>query len=305
MKKSKDWNKVLLNALILLGLILAIAVASHFLLRAATRHGARSTVPEFKGISLREAQIIAAESDLNIFINDSLYVSTYPGGTVLTQLPKAGVEVKPGRTIYVVISAYGKRMMPVPYVAGRSLRQAKNMLEVSGFEISRIKYVADMATNYVLEQSLDGRKIERDVTLEAPFGSGVELTVGVSEAENPYTRIPNLIGLTLKEAKSRIWESGLNVGRINIDEGVNLLKNSNARVYLQGVEVNSRASWGSTLSVRLTLDQSKIDSAIAEVEKQIAAQIKAEQERAEQAEKEAAAATEEPKEELDDEFGLY
>ena len=47
----------------------------------------------------------------------------------------------------------------MPYVAGRSLRQAKNMLEVAGLGIEQIVYRPDLATNYVLEEYADGKRI--------------------------------------------------------------------------------------------------------------------------------------------------
>ena len=72
---------------------------------------------------------------------------------VLDQLPEKGVEVKPGRTIYVTINSFSQKRVPVPYVAGRSLRQAKNMLEIAGLEIAELVYRPDMATNYVLEEA--------------------------------------------------------------------------------------------------------------------------------------------------------
>lgn len=261
MKKEVTLKRIFTNVALIATVILIIAIASHILLRVGTRHGARRTVPEFKGISLSEAQLVAADNDLAIFINDSMYVPAYPGGTVLDQLPASGVEVKPGRTVYVVINAFGDRMITVPYVAGRSLRQAKNMLDVAGLEIAKITYVSDMATNYVLSQSYKGQSIVQGSTLEAPVGAGVELKVGVSREENPYARVPNVVGLSLREAKSRIWESGLNVGRINIDEGVNLLKHKNAKVYIQGAAANSTAQWGASMSITVTLDESKIKNA--------------------------------------------
>ncbi|MFI3324417.1 MAG: PASTA domain-containing protein [Rikenellaceae bacterium] len=262
-KKRGILSRIAINVAIMVAVILGIAVASHYLLRMGTRHNAHCTVPEFKGISLREAEILAEANELKIIINDSLYVPSYAGGTVLDQLPAAGVEVKPGRTIYVVINAYGNRMVKIPYVAGRSLRQAKNMLDVAGLEIQRINYVNDMATNYVLEQSYRGRTIEPTSTREAPVGAGVELEVGVSP-DNPTTRIPNVIGLSLKEAKSRIWESGLNVGRIDIDQGVNLLRDKNAKVYIQGLVANTTSKWGTSINISLTLNTEKIDAAIKE-----------------------------------------
>ncbi len=262
MKKQITLRSILRNAGIIAAIMVAIAILSHFGLRLATRHSTHCTVPDFKGVSLNEAHKIALRNDLTLHINDSLYVATYPGGTVLDQLPAGGVEVKPGRTVYIIINAFGDKMVKIPYVAGHSLRQAKNILEVAGLEISKINYVSDMATNYVLESSYNGKVISESSSLEAVVGDGVTLKVGVS-GNDPYTSVPNVIGLSLKEAKGRIWESGLNVGNINTDEGVNLLRDKDAKVYLQGVAANQSARWGATLSIRLSTDKAKIESAVA------------------------------------------
>ncbi len=264
MKKEVTSKKILKNLVILCATIVLIAIAAHILLRVGTRHGSRRTVPQLTGISLREAEVLTSAYDLNIFINDSLHVTSHVGGTVLDQLPAAGVEVKPGRTIYIIINAFGDRMVEIPYVAGRSLRQAKNMLDVAGLEISQINYVDDMATNYVLEQSYRGRDITAETSLEAAVGSGIMLTVGVSQSD-PYTLSPSLIGLSLREAKSRIWESGLNVGRIEVDKGVNLLQDKGAKVYIQSVGANTECRWGRSINITLTTDNDKVDTALEEV----------------------------------------
>ena len=35
--------------------------------------------------------------------------------------------------------------------------------------------------------------------------------------------MPKTVGLHLQQAKSRLWELGLNIGKISFDEGINLL----------------------------------------------------------------------------------
>ena len=170
----------------LIGLtLLALAFVAHFAMQAGTRHGARRTVPDFSGIPLEEAQRIALRNDLTLFINDSLFVPAYEGGIVLDQLPAGGVEVKPGRTVYVTINSFRQKSVPVPYVAGRSLRQAKNMLEIAGLEIEELIYRPDMATNYVLEEYCDGRPVQATSRIEAEMGSGVTLYVGVEAGAGP------------------------------------------------------------------------------------------------------------------------
>ncbi len=252
-------NKLLYNLLLIVLIFLAMALVAHFAMQIGTRHGARRTVPDFTGIRLAEAERLAADCDLELFINDSLFVPAYDGGIVLDQLPEKGVEVKPGRTVYITINSFRQKMVPIPYVGGRSLRQAKNMLEIAGLEIERLNYRPDMATNYVLDVYYGKQQIVADSRQQAEMGSGITLYVGVEPDKN-QTAVPLVVGLSLRDAKSRIWESGLNVGKVEYDEGVNLLNQKEALVYLQSRPAETITRLGEELSLRLTLDRSRVFS---------------------------------------------
>ena len=193
----------------------------------------------------------------------------YEGGIVLDQLPAGGVEVKPGRTVYVTINSFRQKSVPVPYVAGRSLRQAKNMLEIAGLEIEELVYRPDMATNYVLEEYCDGRPVLETSRIEAEIGSGVTLYVGV-EAGSETTPVPLVTGYGLREAKSRLWELGINVGRVNYDEGINLLNQKQARVYRQSPAAEQTVRLGDRVELWLTLDADKASESRAAAEKEAA-----------------------------------
>ncbi len=251
-------HSLIYNLFLICAIIAALAVTAHIAMQIGTRHGHRRTVPDFSGMPLREAQRTARKHDLRLQINDSLFVPTYEGGIVLDQLPAGGVEVKPGRTIYITINSFRQKMVPVPYVADRSLRQAKNMLEIAGLEISELIYRTDMATNYVLSQFVAGRAVTPSSRLEAEMGSGVTLYVGVAPGHNA-TYVPETVGLTLKEAKGRLWESGLNVGKIAFDKGINLLNQKDARVYLQQPAAERRLHLGAKVDLQLTLDEAKLE----------------------------------------------
>ena len=276
-------RRLLWNLLLIAAVMLALAVAAHLVMQAGTRHGARRTVPDFAGIRLDEAQRLADKHDLKIHVNDSLFVPAYEGGIVLDQLPEGGVEVKPGRTVYVTINSFREKMVPVPYVAGRSLRQAKNMLEIAGLEIEKLVYRPDIATNYVLEEYCRGRQVTADSAIEAEMGSGVTLHVGVAP-ESGTTVVPQLVGASLREAKGRLWEAGLNVGRILFDEQIELLDRKEARVYVQAPSAERSAGLGSSVELRLTLDSKKLSEYRTAAEKQAAEaaeeRLRIEQERA-------------------------
>ncbi len=253
-------SPVAYHVLLIVLTLTAIIVVSSLLMMFITRHGTHRTVPDFMGVKIAEAQRAARKGGLEIIVNDSLFVPAYEGGIVLDQLPKGGVEVKSGRKIYVTINSFRQKMVKVPYVAGRSLRQAKNMLEVAGLGIERLVYEEDIATNYVLAEYADDREIGQDSDVQIEMGSGVVLKVGV-EPEKNTTIVPKAIGQTLQEAKSRLWEQGLNVGEVTFDNDVDLLDRKNARVYSQSLGHNAGARLGTAVSLRLTLDEALVERA--------------------------------------------
>ena len=269
LKKHPLLYNFVVIAMIVAGVLLVSAVAMHF----GTRHGSHRTVPDFSGIKLAEAQQVAARRGLQIIVNDSLFVPAYVGGMVLDQLPKAGAQVKAGRKVYVTINSLRQKMVPVPYVAGRSLRQAKNMLEVAGFEIERLDYVDDIATNYVLGEFCNGVELTPESTLEAEIGSGIVLTVGVQG--DVEVEVPKLIGLPLQRAKSRLWEMGLNVGNVVYDDDVELLDRKDARVYWQSIDQAQMLRPGDRVRMKLTTDREKVEKCSAESDAVLKAMIEA------------------------------
>jgi beta-lactam-binding protein with PASTA domain len=259
---------ILYNLLLIATTLVALFVVAHLLLAVGTRHGMKRTVPQFKGLLLSDAERVADREGLELVVNDSLYVAAFPGGVVLEQLPAGGVDVKSGRKIYVTINSFSQKRVAMPYVAGRSLRQAKNMLEVAGFGIDELVYVDDIATNYVLSQHFEGEEITPETELLVEKGRGVVLTVGVKGGSG-VTAAPKLIGRQLFDAQSRLWEVGLNVGEVSYDEGITMLNRGDARVYEQSVLQTSEVALGSRISIRLTLDAVKISEGEIESERRL------------------------------------
>ena len=259
---------ILWNVTLIVVVLALLVLISYIALAVGTRHGMRRTVPDFTGLALKDAQYYASERGLKLIINDSLYVPAYPGGMVLEQLPKGGVDVKEGRKIYITINSFTQKKLPMPFVAGRSLRQAKNMLESAGFGIENLEYVEDIATNYVLEQLFNGELVTDQNAIKAEKGSGVTLRVGVSPEQNSTT-VPRLISRALFDAKSKLWEQGLNIGTITYDEGITLLNQDDARVCRQSILQGTSLPLGSKISLHLTLDREVVAKAAAEADRQV------------------------------------
>ena len=271
------------HAVLIACTVVGIIVVSSIAMMIITRHGTHRTVPDFMGVKIAQAERLADDSGLEIIINDSLFVPAYEGGVVLDQLPKGGVQVKAGRKVYVTINSFREKMVKVPYVAGRSLRQAKNMLEVAGLGIEKLIYEEDIATNYVLAEYVGSQEIKSESAVEIEMGSGVILKVGV-EPEKGAVIVPKTIGQSLQTAKSRLWEQGLNVGKINFDEGITLLNQKDARVYRQSIGHNAMAQLGDAVDLWLTLDDAVVEKNSAASDK-VASELEEQRLEAEQAKK--------------------
>lgn len=253
-------GNVLLRNLVMalcLGIILYFVV--NLCLNIYTRHGQKFIVPSMIGHTVSEAAGMASKGDLVLEVIDSLYMPKQKPGMILDQSPKPGMGVKSGRRIFLTVNASRPRTDIIPYVTGYSLRQAKNMLETKGFEIEKLVYRSDMATNNVLDELYKGKSVTQGSRTEAELGSGITLIVGVNHS-SPLPRIPKVIGLTLREAKSRLWEVGLNVGNVRYDSGIDGTDKEDARVYRQDPNQQSRTDYGGKISLWLTLDAQKIAS---------------------------------------------
>ena len=233
-------------------LVLVILFAVNWLLNLYTRHGQKISVPELTGKTMVQANELCAEHDFNIIIIDSLFIPKMAKGVILEQTPSVNTSVKSGRKIFVSINASKPRTERIPYVVGYSLRQAKNMLENKGFEVKELIYKNDIATNNVLKMSHNGVDIDQESIIEAELGQKITLTVGRNYS-SPLPMVPKVIGLTLREAKSRLWETGLNIGTIKTDnKTVDINEMDYAKVYRQIPNQQMRAQYGGKITLYLT-----------------------------------------------------
>ena len=246
------------NLLLAFCFFIIFIALTQFVLNCATRHGQAYSVPDFNGLTLAEALETAREADLKLEVNDSLYLPARTGGVILEQNPVPGSKVKSGRRVFLTINAFNPKMAKIPYVTGYSLRQAKNNLEVAGFEIEKLIYKDDLAANNVLEQQYKGRTVSGNSNIEAPAGSGITLIVGRGYGSSATAKVPKVTGFTLKDAKSRLWELGLNVGQVVYGEGISEINLHQSRVSRQSLGAGTSPALGSAVDLHLSLDEKAI-----------------------------------------------
>ena len=106
-------------------------------------------------------------------------------------------------------------MIKMSSLVNNSLRQAKTIMGTYGIELGTLQYKPDFAETYVLEQRFNGKKITVGTKIQK--GSKIDLVLGMGIGDGTKTEVPNLVGLSYKEALSMITSSMLNVGATVFD----------------------------------------------------------------------------------------
>jgi beta-lactam-binding protein with PASTA domain len=254
-------RKFLLHLVLAVLLIIALMFLTLQGLKIYTRHGESNPVPDFYGLSQEEAKAAASQYDLRIEIVDSLYMNEAEPGAVVDQLPEAGSRVKKDRTIFLTINSSQPEQVILPQLTDISFRQAQVLIENSGLQIGNISYRPSEYNDLVLEIQKDS--VELHTGQQLPKGSSIDLVVG-REQGNQVTSLPNLLGLTIPEAKETLTNSMLNTGVIIYDESILSAEDStNAMIWKQqpNPRITATAPLGSSVDLWVTVDQLKIDDA--------------------------------------------
>jgi beta-lactam-binding protein with PASTA domain len=188
--------------------LLAGLVVDKIVMPIVTRQGSEFALTDYTGKPLQEAQLALEDRELIGEKASEEYSVDVPTGIVLRQFPRAGVKVKPGRTIKLVVSL-GQKMVPIPELSGKSVRQAMLDLETAGLGMGEIQWaLSDTLPERVVVFSYPS------AGFEVPLGSVVNLMVNRGRAST-FTYMPGLVGKTLNEAKKEIESKGLKLGVVS------------------------------------------------------------------------------------------
>ncbi|MFN8209992.1 MAG: PASTA domain-containing protein [Bacteroidales bacterium] len=245
-----------------LGLAVAILVGLLIILliwmNIYTRHGQARPVPDFYGLSLDKAEKLAKKSRLRYQVMDSVYTSVVGPGCVADQNPKPGFKVKKWRRVVFTINAFNPEMVAVPDLVGLPKRQAIALIGSAGLEVGQRFYLPDLSVDFVLKQMYHGQEIKPGEKIKK--GSVIDLVLGKG-LSNEKTPVPNLVGLSLYEAKNDILAASLNLGTYIYDSTIVTADDTtSAFVYKQNPEYsnNARLQLGSAVYLWLTVDSAKL-----------------------------------------------
>lgn len=237
--------------ILILGLLL---LGGWLWLRSYTLHNVTMRVPDLAGLSLEESEAMLQGRQLQAMVIDSVYIQDLPKGSVVDQSPKAGVEVKPDRKVYLVLNASQPKMIDMPRLVDLSKRQAMSVLEIIGLKVKELQYKPDPCVDCVVEQLYRGEPIAAEVRIRK--GESITLVLGSGD-NGERVPVPELRGLTNAEVKSVLNMASLNLGIIVECAGCNSSIDSTlARVFRQSPGSNSmgRIAMGSMIDIWLTTD---------------------------------------------------
>lgn len=255
-------SKVFLkNLSIAISIVVVAIFGSLLFLHIYTGHGRVRLVPDFNGMSTEEVEKATKKHKLQFVIIDSIYSQQVEKGHVVLQHPEPGFNVKKNRKIFLIINAVKPEMIKVPNVVGLTLRQARSLLQTSGFIIGKLSFVPDLARNNVLKQKNNGIEIEEGDSLKKDAIIDLVLGKGLSNQKTP---VPDLVSYDLEIAKQKILGSSLNLGAYTFDETIENEEDSiTAFIWKQNPEYaeDYRIPLGSSVYIWLTVDSTKLPQA--------------------------------------------
>lgn len=164
-------------------------------------------VPDIVDKPWEDARQALYDVGLRIGVEEREYSDTAPKGSIVQQRPGPHEEVKKGRHILVALSM-GPEVDTVPAVAGLAERAAKNVMRERGFGNLKVakRYHERVAKDFVVKAyPSDGTVTSREASVVLTISKGPRPT---------HAEVPNVIGEMLSEARMKIEENGLEVGRI-------------------------------------------------------------------------------------------
>ncbi len=165
--------------------------------------------------------------------------STIPEGKVISQGTTAGTRVNKNTTITLSISS-GPDSVAVPNVVGIDQVEASNSIESAGFTVTvKHAYSDTVEAGYVISQSPAGSSA-------ANPGSAVTITVSDGKEEAKSATVPNVVGLTEAEAKSKLTELGITC---NVSYQTSATNVKEGYVFGQSVKAGEKVAVGSTITI--------------------------------------------------------
>lgn len=198
--KSSFFNKKFMFSIVVI-LILGFCIGA-FLSYGDFWSSKTVTVPNVVGMSQAQAEETLKAENLRVEVAET-YDNSVPKGTVASQTPEAGKEVKENRLITIYISKGGEEVT-MPNLVGATQKEAEQQITNLGLKVGQVTTeYSDQPKGTVVRQSIAANS-------KTTKGSSVDLVISKGQ-ESKKVNVPSVIGQSVDAAKATLEAQGLNV----------------------------------------------------------------------------------------------
>lgn len=203
--------------LIIIGILTLFYFGVNLIMLLSIRRQEEVDVPDLTGLTMSEAYERLTALHLFAVKEGDQHNGSIPQGSIISQAPLAGSQVKAGRTIKVILSL-GSEKVNMPNVQGKPWREAEIMIRQVGLILAETVrlYSSGEVDTAVLQEPEAGAEVEK--------GTPVTLVVSAG-AISPNATMPNLLSRPYLQAEKYVKLMGLKIQRVttevndNIDSG--------------------------------------------------------------------------------------
>lgn len=214
LKSLFNW-KVLLNLVVAIVVFVGLVWLTFRWLEYHTNYGQEIPVPNVVNKSVHEAIRILDDAGLEYEVDSFKYDPKYRPFQVLQVYPSPGSRVKNGRAIQLKVNPRSWAPIAVPDVLNKYSGLAFQRLEQVGLKVGDTIFEPSIQKDAILRIIYKGNTIKPGTRL--PRFSVIDVVVGSGPLRN--ISIPNVVGLTLKEARAVIARGLFEVGLVEHEDG--------------------------------------------------------------------------------------
>lgn len=215
MLKSLFHWKVLLNLILAAVVFTGLVWLTFRWLELHTNHGKEIPVPNVVNMTVHNAIKALDDAGLEYEVDSFNFNPKYKPFQVLQIFPSPGSRVKGGRTVLMKVNPRTYAPVQVPDILDRYKGLAFRQLEQVGLKVGDTIYEPSIQRDAVIRMQLGGTILKPGALL--PRFSTIDLVIGSGPKRN--VTVPNLVGLTVQEAKAIITNNLFEVGLVDHEDG--------------------------------------------------------------------------------------
>ena len=197
-----------------LGLVVFALLFNFAVMPIWTRHDAAVSVPDVREMTPDDAQGTLLLAGLEGEAREQPYNPNVTADVIVDQSPAAGTTVKPGRRIYYYVNVSPKQLVVVPDVVSFSEGKAREDIGDRGLVVDRVELdtVRTPYENTITRQEPTSQS-------RVPVGTRVTLWISPGVENGRQVTVPNVVGMSVEEARAAIGEAELWVDSPRAVEG--------------------------------------------------------------------------------------